>query len=43
MKKEEKTQLIETLAEKLNNLNSFYLTDISDLNVETSNKLRIVR
>ena len=40
MKKEEKTQLIETLAEKLNNLNSFYLTDISDLNVETSNKLR---
>jgi len=40
MKKEEKTQLIETLAEKLNNVNSFYLTDISDLNVETSNKLR---
>ncbi len=40
MKKEEKTQLIETLAEKLNNVNSFYLTDISNLNVETSNKLR---
>ena len=40
MKKEEKTQLIEKLAEKLNNVNSFYLTDISNLNVETSNKLR---
>jgi large subunit ribosomal protein L10 len=40
MKKEEKTQLIENLAEKLNNVNSFYLTDISNLNVETSNKLR---
>jgi len=40
MKKEEKTQLIEALAEKLNNAGSFYLTDISNLNVETSNKLR---
>ena len=40
MKKEEKTQLIETLAEKLNNVNSFYLADISNLNVETSNRLR---
>ena len=40
MKKEQKTQLIDTLAEKLTNLNSFYLTDISNLNVETSNKLR---
>jgi large subunit ribosomal protein L10 len=40
MKKEEKTQLIENLAEKLNNVNSFYLTDISNLNVESSNKLR---
>lgn len=40
MKKEEKTQLIEDLAEKLSNVNSFYLTDISNLNVETSNKLR---
>lgn len=40
MKKEDKTQLIETLAEKLNNAGSFYLTDISNLNVETSNKLR---
>ena len=40
MKKEEKTQLIENLAEKLNNVNSFYLTDISNLTVDTSNKLR---
>jgi len=40
MRKEEKTQLIEALAEKLNTVSSFYLTDISSLNVETSNKLR---
>jgi large subunit ribosomal protein L10 len=40
MRKEEKTQLIEALAEKLNNVSSFYLTDISNLNVETTNKLR---
>jgi large subunit ribosomal protein L10 len=40
MKKEQKTQLIDTLAEKLNNASSFYLTDISNLTVETSNKLR---
>jgi len=40
MKKEEKTQLIETLTEKLNHVNCFYLADISNLNVETSNKLR---
>ena len=40
MKKEQKTQLIDTLAEKLTNVSSFYLTDISNLNVETSNKLR---
>jgi large subunit ribosomal protein L10 len=40
MKKEQKTQLIEELADKLNTSSSFYLTDISNLNVETSNKLR---
>jgi len=40
MRKEEKTQLIEALAAKLNTVSSFYLTDISNLNVETSNKLR---
>ncbi|MCX6251070.1 MAG: 50S ribosomal protein L10 [Bacteroidetes bacterium] len=40
MKKDEKTQFIDTLAEKLNQVNNFYLTDISDLNVETSTRLR---
>ena len=40
MRKEEKTQLIEALAERLTNVSSFYLTDISNLNVETSNRLR---
>jgi large subunit ribosomal protein L10 len=40
MKKEQKTQLIDTLAEKLTNASSFYLADISNLNVETSNRLR---
>ena len=40
MKKDEKTQFIDTLAEKLTEANTFYLTDISNLNVETSSKLR---
>jgi large subunit ribosomal protein L10 len=40
MKKDEKTQFIDTLAEKLTGANTFYLTDISNLNVETSSKLR---
>jgi large subunit ribosomal protein L10 len=40
MKKDEKNQFIDALAEKLNQVNTFYLTDISNLNVETSNKLR---
>jgi large subunit ribosomal protein L10 len=40
MKKEEKQQAIDSLAEQLKNSNHFYLTDISDLNVETTNKLR---
>ena len=40
MKKEEKQQAIDSLAEQLKNNNHFYLTDISDLNVETTNKLR---
>ena len=40
MRKQEKTQLIEALAERLTNVSSFYLTDISNLNVETSNRLR---
>jgi large subunit ribosomal protein L10 len=40
MKKEEKNQSVDVLAEKLSESNNFYLTDISNLNVETSNKLR---
>jgi large subunit ribosomal protein L10 len=40
MKKDEKTQFIDELAEKLGAVNSFYLTDISNLNVETTSKLR---
>lgn len=40
MKKDEKTQFIDTLAEKLEKANTFYLTDISNLNVETSSRLR---
>ncbi len=40
MKKDEKTQFIDTLAEKLTTANTFYLTDISNLNVETSTRLR---
>lgn len=40
MKKEEKNQLIDSMVEKLNEANIFYLTDISDLNVETSGRLR---
>jgi large subunit ribosomal protein L10 len=40
MKKEEKQKAIDSLAEQLKNNNHFYLTDISDLNVETTNKLR---
>lgn len=40
MKKEEKNQLIDSLAEKLAKNNNIYITDISDLNVETTSKLR---
>ncbi len=40
MKREEKNQKIETLAEKLNSSEVFYLTDTSELDVETVNKLR---
>jgi large subunit ribosomal protein L10 len=40
MKKDEKTQFIDVLAEKLSEVNNFYLADISNLNVETSSKLR---
>jgi len=40
MKKEEKDQLIESMVDKLKEANIFYLTDISELNVETSGRLR---
>lgn len=40
MKKDEKNQFIDTLAEKLTKVDHFYLTDISNMNVETSTRLR---
>jgi large subunit ribosomal protein L10 len=40
MKKREKDQLIDTLAGELKEANYLYITDISDLTVEKSNKLR---
>jgi large subunit ribosomal protein L10 len=40
MKKEEKSQLIDTLVEQLNHANSFYIADIGDLNADNTNKLR---
>ncbi len=40
MKKEDKLQVIESLTEKLKSNDIFYLTDTSELNVETINKLR---
>lgn len=40
MKREEKKQIIETLAEKLQSSNIFYLADTSELDVESINKLR---
>ncbi|NBC83822.1 MAG: 50S ribosomal protein L10 [Bacteroidetes bacterium] len=38
--KEDKSQIIETIAERLNNNQHFYLTDISGLNAEDTSKLR---
>ncbi len=40
MRKEDKSQLIDSLTEEIKGANYLYITDISDLNVETSNKLR---
>jgi large subunit ribosomal protein L10 len=40
MKKEEKNQLIDSMVEKLDEAEIIYLTDIADLNVETTGKLR---
>lgn len=42
MRKEEKSKVIETLTEKLQNANHFYLTDISGFTVEETNKLRTI-
>ena len=40
MKKEEKNQVVEALAEKLNNNNNFYIADTSELNAEDTSALR---
>lgn len=40
MKKEDKNQLIEILAEELNETSAFYLTDISNLDAAQTSKLR---
>lgn len=40
MLREEKNQIIDTLAEKLANNNNIYITDVSELNVEKTNDLR---
>lgn len=40
MKKDEKTQLIDSLADQLKSASTFYLTDISALNAEATSRLR---
>ena len=40
MTKQEKTQIIDELAEKLSGGQSFYLTDIAALDADASSKLR---
>jgi large subunit ribosomal protein L10 len=40
MKKEEKNHLIDSLADRLKNANSFYLADTANLNAEITSKLR---
>src|SRR5512133_311766 len=40
MRKEEKSQLIETLTEQLQTSANLYITDISNLNSEATSKLR---
>jgi len=42
MRKEEKNQLIDSLSEKLSDAKNIYLTDISNLNVETTHELRSI-
>jgi len=40
MKKEDKKKLIDSLAEKLENSNVFYIADVADFNAEDTTKLR---
>lgn len=40
MTREEKNKMIDNLAEDISNASTFYITDISNLTVEKSNKLR---
>jgi large subunit ribosomal protein L10 len=40
MRKEDKKQLIESLTQQLNDVNNFYLTDISTLDAEKTSNLR---
>jgi large subunit ribosomal protein L10 len=40
MTREEKTRLIDVISDQLSKSNNIYITDISDLNAEVSNKLR---
>ena len=40
MNKDEKNRIIDSLTDTLSNARHFYLTDISDLNAETTSKLR---
>ncbi|NLN94700.1 MAG: 50S ribosomal protein L10 [Bacteroidales bacterium] len=40
MKKEDKTQLIESMSEQLKDISCLYITDTSGLNVEKTNQLR---
>jgi large subunit ribosomal protein L10 len=40
MRKEKKNQLVDSIAEQLNNSPTIYITDISDLNAETTSNLR---
>jgi large subunit ribosomal protein L10 len=40
MKKEDKNKIIDSLVESFNSCNNYYFTDISNITVETANKLR---
>ena len=40
MNRDEKNRIIDNLTDSISNAKHFYLTDISDLNAETTSKLR---